>query len=38
VQKYIATQEEHHRAKSYCEELIEMLQSAGVEYDEKYLD
>ena len=38
VQKYIANQEEHHRAKSYREELIEMLTKAGIEYDPKYLD
>jgi len=38
VQWYIAHQEEHHRAKSYREELIEMLARAGVEYDPRYLD
>ncbi|HLW67491.1 MAG TPA: transposase [Gemmataceae bacterium] len=38
VQKYIANQEEHHRVNSYREELIAMLETAGVEYDEKYLD
>ena len=38
VRGYIAHQEEHHRMKSFREELIEMLNKAGVEYDEKYLD
>ena len=38
VKSYIANQEEHHRVKSFREELIEMLERAGVEYDPKYLD
>ena len=38
VRLYIANQEEHHRAKSYREELVEMLERAGVEYDPRYLD
>ena len=38
VKHYIANQEEHHRVKSFREELIEMLHKAGVEYDPKYLD
>ncbi len=38
VKQYIAHQEEHHRVKSFREELIEMLNRAGVEYDPKYLD
>jgi putative transposase len=38
VQKYIAHQEEHHRHRSYREELIEMLEQSGVEYDPKFLD
>jgi REP element-mobilizing transposase RayT len=38
VKRYIANQEEHHRTKTFREELIEMLQRAGVEYDPKYLD
>jgi REP element-mobilizing transposase RayT len=36
VRHYIANQEEHHRTKTYREELIEMLERAGVEYDPKY--
>ena len=38
VRGYIENQEEHHRQKSFREELIELLQRAGVEYDERYLD
>ena len=38
VQDYIARQEEHHRHKSFREELIEFLQKSGIEYDERYLD
>ncbi len=38
VRHYIANQEEHHRVKSFREELIEMLNKAGIDYDSKYLD
>ena len=38
VERYIDSQEEHHRVKSFREELIEMLDKAGIEYDPKYLD
>jgi putative transposase len=38
VSGYIEHQEEHHRQTSFREELIEMLQRAGVKYDERYLD
>jgi REP element-mobilizing transposase RayT len=38
VREYIAHQEEHHRVKSYREELVEMLERAGVEYDPRYLE
>jgi REP element-mobilizing transposase RayT len=38
VKHYIANQEEHHRLKSFREELVEMLNKAGVEYDPQYLD
>lgn len=38
VKHYIANQEEHHRVKSFREELIEMLNKAGIEYDPQYLD
>jgi len=35
---YIANQEEHHRTRSFREELVELLKKAGVAYDPKYLD
>ena len=38
VRGYIENQEAHHRQKSFREELIELLQRAGVEYEEQYLD
>jgi putative transposase len=38
VRNYIANQEEHHRVKSFREELIAMLNKAGIEYDPQYLD
>ena len=38
VRKYIANQEEHHRRKSFREELVDFLEKAGVKYDPKYLD
>ena len=38
VKHYIANQKEHHRHKSFREELVEMLERAGVEYDPRYLD
>ncbi len=38
VKKYIANQREHHRVRSYREELMDMLDRAGIEYDPKYLD
>ncbi len=38
VSRYIANQKEHHRKHSFREELRVLLESAGVEYDPKYLD
>jgi REP element-mobilizing transposase RayT len=38
VQEYIANQEEHHRTKSFQEELVQMLTKAGIEYDNRFLD
>jgi putative transposase len=38
VRHYIASQDEHHRVKSFREELVEMLDKAGIEYDPKYID
>jgi REP element-mobilizing transposase RayT len=37
VKSYIGNQREHHRVKTFREELIEFLEKAGVEYDPKYL-
>lgn len=37
VKSYIGNQREHHRVKSFNEELMEMLEKAGVEYEPKYL-
>jgi len=38
VRRYIAGQERHHYRKSFRDELIGMLDKAGVAYDERYLD
>ncbi len=38
VQQYIATQEEHHRKRTFREELMNLLELAGIEYDPQYLD
>jgi putative NIF3 family GTP cyclohydrolase 1 type 2 len=38
VRVYIANQEEHHRVRTFREEVIQMLEKAGVAYDLKYLD
>jgi len=35
--QYIDNQKEHHRTKSFKEELLELLEKYDVEYDEKYL-
>ena len=35
--QYIDNQEEHHRTRTFKEELLELLEKYGVEYDEKYL-
>lgn len=37
VRDYIARQEEHHRVKSFRDELVMFLKKAGVTYDERYL-
>ena len=37
VRSYIANQEAHHKKQSFVDELKELLERAGVEYDEKYL-
>lgn len=38
VRQYIAGQEEHHRHKTFREELIGFLRKSGIDYDERYLD
>lgn len=37
VRNYIANQETHHGKHSFVDELKELLEKAGVEYQEKYL-
>ena len=37
VRRYIATQEAHHHKHSLVDELTELLNAAGIEFDEKYL-
>ena len=38
VRAYIRRQEEHHRRKTFREELVEFLEKSGVAYDARYLD
>ena len=38
VRRYIENQEEHHRERSFLDELRVMLQRSGVKFDERYLD
>ncbi len=38
VKQYIANQAEHHRRRTFREELVDLLKQAGVEYDDKWLD
>ncbi|MDP6524805.1 MAG: hypothetical protein QGI24_09860 [Kiritimatiellia bacterium] len=35
ISAYIAGQEEHHRVLTFREELVELLERAGVEYEPK---
>ncbi len=35
--EYVKNQQEHHKAKTFMEEFIELLNEHGIEYDEKYL-
>ena len=37
LQRYVAMQKEHHRKRTFKEELIYLLEESGVEYDERYL-
>jgi putative transposase len=38
VKRYISNQVEHHRKKDFRDELVELLNKAGVEYDPQYLE
>jgi hypothetical protein len=37
LKKYIAAQKDHHRKKTFQEELRELLQLYKIDYDEKYV-
>lgn len=37
AEKYVCTQEEHHRKKTFQEEFREFLERYGIEYDERYV-
>ena len=37
VRRYIANQEAHHRKQSFVDELRELLNAAGIDFDEKHL-
>jgi REP element-mobilizing transposase RayT len=37
VRRYIASQEQHHRSRTFQEEYLSFLKGNGVEYDERYL-
>ncbi len=36
--EYVKNQEEHHKNKTFKEELIELLEEHGIAFDEKYLE
>ena len=36
--EFVKNQEEHHKKKTFREELIEQLQEHQIEFDEKFLD
>jgi len=38
VRRYIETQEEHHRQRTFREELKILLQKSGIKFEERYLD
>ena len=38
VRRYIGNQAEHHRRRTFQEELIAFLEKAGIQYDPRYLD
>jgi hypothetical protein len=35
--RYVESQEEHHRVRSFEEEYLDFLRQGGVEYDERYV-
>jgi len=37
VQEYIKNQRQHHHRKTFREELVQLLEKAGIQYDPKYL-
>src|SRR5438874_2201085 len=37
LKRYIAIQKEHHRKRSFQEELVQLLNDYGIQYDERYL-
>ncbi len=37
IKMYIENQEEHHRKKTFKEELVSLLKEYGIDYNEKYL-
>ena len=37
VRRYIMRQKEHHKHKSYREEIVRQLKKSGIEYDERFL-
>lgn len=37
VESYIRNQERRHKTKSFQQEYVELLEQAGIEYDDKYL-
>lgn len=37
VQRYIQTQDEHHRVRTFQEEMREFFQEYGIEFDERYV-
>ena len=37
VERYIASQEEHHRKRSFQEEYLELLKKHGLDFDERYV-
>jgi len=37
VERYIANQKEHHRKRTFREELVELLERHGIEYEGRFL-